>query len=91
MNGPLIVRVALSVAAGLALGTGFFSLLRMNVRLYGGRRWPLAIVLHLARWAFLAAALVLAARAGAIALLAVTLGILTARTLLIRRARQGRP
>ncbi len=91
MNGFLLARIAASIGAGVALGTGFFALLGLNVRLYGTRKWPAAMVLHLARWAFLAAALVVAARAGAIPLLSVTLGILTARTIVVRRARPGRP
>ena len=89
MSAPLLMRVGGAVLAGVVLGAGFFSLLGLNVRLYGSRRWPLAMVLHLARWALLAAALVVAARAGALPLLAMTLGILTARTALVRRATEG--
>jgi F1F0 ATPase subunit 2 len=89
--GPLIARLAASIVAGLTLGAGFFALLRLTVRLYAGPRWPIAIVLHLTRWAFLAAALVVAARAGALPLLAMTTGVLAARSLLMRRARQERP
>lgn len=88
MIGSLIARVAVSLVAGAVLGAGFFSLLGVNVRLYGSRRWPLAMVLHLARWAFLAAALVVAARVGALPLLAAALGILVARAGLLRRARE---
>ena len=89
MNGALLARIAASLIVGLALGGGFFSLLGLNVRLYGSRRWPLAMLLHLARWVGLATALVVAARAGALPLLSVTLGVLVARTLAVRRAREG--
>jgi F1F0 ATPase subunit 2 len=91
MSAALVARSAVSMLAGLALGLGFFALLGLNVRLYGARRWPTAVVLHLGRWALLAAALVAAARAGALPLLSLTVGILAARTVLVRRAREGRP
>ena len=91
MSGALVLRTGVSVVAGLALGAGFFSLLGLTVRLYGSRRWALATVLHLARWALLAAALVAAARAGALPLLCMTLGILTARTVLVRHVSEGQP
>jgi F1F0 ATPase subunit 2 len=86
-----LVRIVVSVVAGLALGTAFFSSLELTVRLYGSRRWPVAIVLHLVRWAILAAALVVAARAGALPLLAMALGLLAARNVLIRRAHPRSP
>jgi hypothetical protein len=89
MNAALVARIALSIAAGLVLGGGFFSLLGLNVRLYGSRRWPVAMGLHLARWGLMTVALVVAARAGALPLLSVTLGILLARTAVVRRAREG--
>lgn len=91
MTGALVARIAVSVVAGLVLGAAFFSLLGLNVRLYGSRRWPVAMVLHLARWALLALALLVAARAGALPLLAMALGVLIARTVLVRRAREERP
>ena len=84
-------RLALAGAAGLALGGGFFALLRVNVRLYASRRWPLGIALHLGRWALLAAALVVAARAGAGPLLAVLAGALVARVVLVRPGAEARP
>ena len=91
MSAALVARVAISVFAGLTLGAGFFALLHANVRLYGSRRWPLALILHLARWAPLGAALLVAARSGALPLLSMTLGILVARSLVLRRARAGQP
>jgi hypothetical protein len=91
MTGSFVVRIAFSVVAGLTLGAGFFSLLHLNLRLYGARRWPLAMVLHLARWALLAAALVAAAGAGAVPLLSMTAGILVARALVFGRVRKERP
>ena len=91
MSEAVVVRITVSVVAGLVLGAGFFSLLGLNVRLYGSRRWPVAMVLHLARWALLAAALVVAARAGALPLLSMTLGLLIARTVIVRRPAPLRP
>lgn len=91
MNGPLISRIVLWIAAGAALGAGFFALLGLNARLYGGRRWPAALVLHLARWALLAATLLVAARTGAVPLLSVTAGISIARLVVVRRTCAERP
>lgn len=91
MNGPLLARIALWSIAGLALGTGFFALLRLNIGLYGSRHWLAGIGLHVGRWALLAATLVVAARAGALPLLSAALGILIARAPALRAARKARP
>ncbi|HVT08456.1 MAG TPA: ATP synthase subunit I [Polyangia bacterium] len=86
----IAVRIAVWAAGGLGLGAAFFTLLRMNVALYGSRRWLGGIGLHLARWALLVAALVFAARAGALPLLSAALGVLAARALTLP-ARPVRP
>lgn len=52
MNGIVVARVAAGALVGALLGLAFFLLLRLNVRLYASRKWPLAIVAHLARWSF---------------------------------------
>ncbi len=87
----LVARLALWTIAGLALGAGFFSLLRVNVRLYGSRHWAAGIGLHVGRWAVLVSALVFAARLGASPLLAAAAGLVVARALLLRGARKVRP
>lgn len=84
-GATLALRITVGALAGLALGAAFFTLLRVNVSLYGSRHWPAGIALHLVRWALLATALVLAARAGAPSLLSAGLGILAARTFVMRR------
>lgn len=91
MSGSVVARVALWSITGLALGAGFFSLLRLNVRLYGSRHWPAGIGLHLGRWALLVTTLVFAARAGALPLLSAAIGVLTARTGVLLGARKARP
>ena len=79
MNGMVVARLAAWILLGALLGAGFFALLRLNVRLYGTRRWPLAILVHLVRWSLLVLALVVLARAGARPLLRATMGLLLAR------------
>jgi F1F0 ATPase subunit 2 len=84
MNGVFLARVAGWLLLGALLGAGFFSMLRLNVGLYGSRRWPLAIFVHLARWALLVTALAVISRAGAQPLLSAALGLLVARSAVIR-------
>jgi F1F0 ATPase subunit 2 len=84
MSAASWIRSAVALAAGGAAGAAFFALLRTTVGLYGTRRWPLGIALHLARWALLAAVLVAAARAGAAPLLAAAAGTLLARAAVLR-------
>ena len=91
MTGAVAARIALSAMAGLALGAAFFSLLRLNVRLYGSPHWPAGIGLHLARWALLATTLVFAARAGALPLLCVAGGVLISRRVVLRGAGKAAP
>lgn len=78
------------LAVGGALGGVFFTLLRVTVGLYAtARGWPWGVVLHVARWVILVAALVPIARAGAAPLLATGLGVFVARVVVIRA--WGRP
>ena len=91
MNGAVVARIVFWALAGLALGAGFFSLLRLNVNLYGSRHWPAGIGLHVGRWALLVTTLVLAARTGALPLLSAALGILVARALVLRGAPKAQP
>ncbi|HVY41338.1 MAG TPA: ATP synthase subunit I [Polyangia bacterium] len=79
MTAAVSLRIAGWAAAGLGLGAAFFTLLRLNVALYGSRHWLAGIGLHLARWALLVAALVFAARGGALPLLSAALGTVAAR------------
>jgi F1F0 ATPase subunit 2 len=90
MTGTVAIaaRVMLWLAAGLALGTAFFALLRLTVACYAsGRHWPWAVGLHVARWVFLVALLVPISRAGALPLLTTSLGVFLARSIVIRRSR----
>jgi F1F0 ATPase subunit 2 len=84
MTGIVVGRIAACLLVGIVLGTGFFAMLRLNVRLYGSRRWPLAILVHLARWSLLVVALILLARAGATPLLSAAMGLLVARGAVMR-------
>ena len=73
-----------SLAVGGALGGAFFGLLRLTASFYAtGRRWPWAVVLHVARWAMLVSLLVPIAHAGALPLLATSLGIFLARAFVV--------
>ncbi len=84
MSGAFWLRLSAWLAAGGATGGAFFALLRATVALYGSRRWPLAIALHLGRWALLVTTLIAAARGGAAVLLAAAAGTLLARLALVR-------
>ncbi len=84
MTGLAAARIAAWLLVGVLLGAGFFAMLRLNVRLYGSRRWPPAILVHLTRWSLLVVSLVLLARAGATPLLSAALGLLVARGAVMR-------
>lgn len=78
------------VVAGLAVGLGYFAVLRRTVQLYGSGHSHLApVALSLARIIGAAAFLAFAARLGAPSLLAAFLGFLAARTVALRRARRA--
>lgn len=82
------VRAIAALAGGTAAGAVFFVLLRVTVDLYGSRRWPLGIAMHLARWALLASVLVAAAHAGATPLMMAGGGALIARGWVVRRVHE---
>jgi N-ATPase, AtpR subunit len=79
------------IVLGLLIGAIHFLTLRWNARAWlGGQAAALAIVVHLARFALTAGALVIVARySGALALLIVTVGILAARSVVIRTGVPG--
>jgi F1F0 ATPase subunit 2 len=88
-SGEIAGPMAIFAGLGLALGIAFFAALRLNVRLYIGRRRPMpAILLHLARLGGLAAALILAAQHGAAAILGALAGVLLARSVSLRSRSQ---
>jgi NhaP-type Na+/H+ or K+/H+ antiporter len=85
MTAHEIAGIALSAGFGLVLGLAYFRLLRLAVSAQlaarGHRR---AALLHLARPALAVPCLVLAARLGALPLLAAMVGFLLARRLALR-------
>jgi len=82
-----LVYAAGWIAAGAIIGASHFLSLRWNLRLLaGGRSLMPALAVQLGRFAAIAAILAVIARSfGALPLLAATLGILLARTIVIRR------
>ena len=87
-HATLIFTFALAsamVVAGLVFGLGYFAALRQTVNLYGSGRGRLGpVVLTLGRIAGATIFLILAARFGALLLLAAFLGFLMARGLALR-------
>jgi F1F0 ATPase subunit 2 len=73
--------------AGTIIGAAHFLSLRWNVRmLTAGRSWLPVVALQLGRFAIMAVVLALITRTfGALPLLATALGILAARTVIVRR------
>ena len=90
MTAALAIRIAISTLGGLVVGGAFFALLRLNVRLYASRLWPLGIALHFGRWALLTLVLLVAARTGALPLLCVAGGTLIARMALVHPPPEAR-
>lgn len=90
MTASLILPIVISSLGGMVMGGAFFALLRLTVRLYASRRWPLGIALHFGRWALLTITLVVAARTGALPLLCVAGGTLVARMVLVRSTLEAR-
>ena len=77
-----------SLAAGLVLGTAYFRTGRWTTdRFVSGRATSTIAAMIVARFALLAAILTLISLAGAMPLLATALGILIARTAILRGAR----
>lgn len=83
--GPL-AGAALGLGVGLAAGAAYFATLWWNTRLYlSGGRALLAVLIQAARFALLLVALAALALFGALPLLMGALGLLVARTLVVRR------
>lgn len=75
-------------AAGLVFGLGYFSALRRTVDLFSsGRGFIKPVALTIGRLATAALFLAVAAKLGALALLAAFFGLIVARTVVLRPAR----
>lgn len=92
-RGTLAVILPLATAmaaAGLVVGLGYFAALRRTVQLYGAEGNRLApAVLTVGRIAGAAAFLIVAARLGAVPLLAAFSGFLLARAIALRAVRRA--
>jgi hypothetical protein len=94
MTAALLIQIAAFAAGGVALGFAYFASLRLVTRLYvetdadGHGRWR-GIALHVARIVVLVAALVGAAKFGALPLLAAAGGILIGRAVVLARVRSA--
>lgn len=76
--------------AGFAVGLAYFAALKWTVRLYGSPDGSFAAAaLTIGRLVGVAILLVLAAKLGAVALLAAFLGFLVARSVALHRARRA--
>jgi hypothetical protein len=84
-----IAFASATAVAGLVFGLGYFAALRQTVNLYGSGRGRLGpVVLTLGRIAGATIFLILAARFGALLLLAAFLGFLVARAFALRALRR---
>ncbi|ACI97808.1 ATP synthase subunit I [Rhodospirillum centenum] len=82
---PTALAALAALAAGLAGGVIYFRALRLNARLWlAGRGVALPLLLHAGRLLLAGGLFVLAAQAGAAALLAGFAGFLAARRLTVR-------
>jgi F1F0 ATPase subunit 2 len=80
-----VIQVFGWLLAGALLGSLYFLTLRWNVRILASGRVLLPFGLQLIRFAVVAAALTIVARSfGALPLLAAALGLLLARTMILR-------
>ena len=90
--GAMALSLILYLAAGFGLGLLYFRGLWWNARLFAsGRRMTTAIALGLGRFLLLGGLLALAAVEGALPLLAMALGVLVARPLVMRGVREAAP
>lgn len=88
----MVLSLVLHLAAGFGLGLLYFRGVWWNVRLFAsGGRVVTAIALGLGRFILLGGLLALAALEGALPLLAMALGVLVARPLVMRRVREAAP
>jgi F1F0 ATPase subunit 2 len=82
----MALRLILHLAAGFGLGLLYFEGVWWNVRLLAsGGRAAAAVILGLGRFVLLGGLLTLAAREGALPLLALALGVLIARPAVVAR------
>lgn len=92
MNLAFAALLTGMLGAGFVLGLAFFAALWWTSRrLVNGGGVLLVVACHLARFAVLAGALMLAALQGAWPLLAMTAGFTLARAATLRRFRSARP
>jgi hypothetical protein len=91
INYPLLATIELAMAMGLAgivFGLAYFAALQRTVVLFvSGRRWLGPLALTLARMVAAVIFLGLAAKLGALSLLASFMGFLLARAVALRAAR----
>jgi F1F0 ATPase subunit 2 len=86
------LSLAAHLAAGIALGTLYFGSLWWSARRFGGAgRATTTIVLMVGRFALLGGLLTLASLEGALPLLVVALGVLIARSVVMRGVREAAP
>lgn len=83
------LQAGIGLVAGLLIGLLHFATLRWNLHFFTGGSLPKAFLLQLLRLCFLGGALALLATFGAMALLCGMLGILIARSLVLRRIRRS--
>jgi F1F0 ATPase subunit 2 len=88
MNAHILPGVA-GLLAGVLLGFAYFGSLWWNTRLYSTGTAVRALTVQVLRLGVLVAALVVLARFGAVALLAAVLGLLLARTVVLRVVGRG--
>ena len=89
-NWTLWLVLAAHLAAGGVLGVVYFRALWWNVRLFAqGGRVTTAIALAMGRFVLLGGLLGLASLEGALPLLAMALGVLIARSAVLRRFREA--
>jgi F1F0 ATPase subunit 2 len=82
----MAVSLAIHLAAGIGLGIAYFSAVWWNARLFAlGGRASTTIALTIGRLVVLGGLLALASLEGALPLLAMALGVLIARPLVMRR------
>jgi N-ATPase, AtpR subunit len=87
---PMLAVPGAALAVGVGLGLAYFAALRWTVSLYAaGSGWRVPTMLTLGRIGAGAAILGLAARFGALPLLAAFLGFLIARGIALRAARRA--
>jgi F1F0 ATPase subunit 2 len=84
--------LAVHLLAGIGLGIAYFNAVWWNARLFAlGGRASTAIALIVGRLVFLGGLLALASLEGALPLLAMALGVLVARPMVLRRHREVAP